>query len=59
MSDFETCKTGTHKSLDEKDIEIAKLKSVLQPFADAHGKDNPSMFITLHDVRMAYEALNE
>ena len=45
--------------IEEKDERIAKLEAALKPFAACHQRDNPADNITLHDLRMAFEALKE
>jgi len=38
---------------------IAKLEAALKPFADAIDSDRPDLALTLHDLRMAHEAIAE
>ena len=38
---------------------IEKLEAALKPFADAIDSDRPDLALTLHDLRMAHEAIAE
>lgn len=41
------------------DGEIAVYRAALEPFDDAHGKPEPYHRITLHDLRVAYEVMEQ
>lgn len=46
-----------HDTIREQAAEIARLRAALKPFALAHGMHYPYSLITLHDLRMAHEAI--